>query len=202
MPNRQLSAIMFTDIVGYSSLMGKNRELALEVLGRNRNTHKATIEKFGGRMVKEIGDGTLACFVTATDAVLCAKEIQRQVEQDSTYSLKIAIHLGEVEITEGDVFGDGVNIASRMEGVTPAGSIFISDFVYKEIRNIPGMEAVFQGETEFKNVDLPVSIYAVVGGFHLSGGLFEPLMPAAISALAELGPKYVVPGHCAGWSAA
>ncbi len=75
MPNRQLSAIMFTDVAGYTALMGKNRDLALQILEQNRNRHRLAIGNYGGRLVKEIGDGILACFLTASDAVLCAKEI-------------------------------------------------------------------------------------------------------------------------------
>jgi len=111
----QLAAIMFTDIVGYTALMGEDEQKAFELLKKNRQVQRPIIEKFNGRWLKEIGDGVLASFPTVTDAVYCAKEIQETCRAESDLKLRIGIHQGEVVFEGDDVFGDGVNIASRLE---------------------------------------------------------------------------------------
>jgi len=158
---RQLAAIMFTDMVGYTAYMSKDRQLALQLLEKNRQLHRPIIKKHNGRLIKEIGDGILASFPTASEAVFCASELQLALSGDPQLSIRIAIHLGEIVFTEGDVFGDGVNIASRIESITPPRAIFISDAVYREIRNINEIETCYQGENNFKNADLPTKIYAI-----------------------------------------
>jgi class 3 adenylate cyclase len=132
---RQLAAIMFTDIVGYTALMGSNEQRAFELLNENRQIQKPVIERYHGRWIKEIGDGVLASFSTVTDAVLCACEIQKACEDIDGLKLRIGIHLGEVVYEENDVFGDTVNIASRLQALAPIGGISISESVYKNISN-------------------------------------------------------------------
>jgi len=158
---RQLAAIMFTDIMGYTAMMRKDEESALKILERNRNLHKPLIEKHGGRFIKEIGDGILATFPTASEAVFCAREIQQELSGDQVHKLRIGIHLGEIVVSEEDIYGDGVNIASRIENIAPAQGIYISESIYNEIRNIPGIKTNFQGEIKFKNADAKIKIYAI-----------------------------------------
>src|SRR2546423_15085600 len=117
--SRQLAAIMFTDIVGYTALMGDDEQKAFELLRKNRQLQKPVIEKFNGTWIKEIGDGVLASFNTVTDAVLCANEIQRACNDIAGLKLRIGIHQGEVVFEDNDVFGDGVNIASRLQALAP-----------------------------------------------------------------------------------
>ena len=158
---RKLAAIMFTDIVGYTALMSQDEEKALHLLQKNRALLKPIIEQFRGEWLKEIGDGTLSCFASAVDAVNCALVIQRTLKDDPDLSLRIGIHVGDVVFEEGDVFGDGVNVASRIEPLAEPGCICVTEQVYDAIRNKPGIETAFLGEKTLKGVDRPVKVYAV-----------------------------------------
>jgi len=108
--DRRLAAIMFTDIIGYTALMGSNEERAFDMLKRNHTTHENFIKQFNGTLIKEMGDGTLASFSLASDAVRCALEIQKTCKEQEV-PLKIGIHEGEMVFAGADVLGDGVNIA-------------------------------------------------------------------------------------------
>ncbi|MDH3648268.1 MAG: adenylate/guanylate cyclase domain-containing protein [Saprospiraceae bacterium] len=140
--SRRLAAIMFTDIVGYTALMGKDEDNALKLLHRNRVFHKAIISRYGGEWLKEMGDGTLASFNTSTDGVRCAAAIQDESEKEGI-SLRIGIHVGEVVFEGKDVFGDGVNIASRIQELAPSGGIRLSESVHKNVLNKRGIETTF-----------------------------------------------------------
>ena len=159
--NRQLAAIMFTDIVGYTSLMGKDENAAYQLLKKNRKLQRPLIERHGGKWLKELGDGVLASFQTISDAVYCAIEIQRRCIEDTDLKLRIGIHQGEVIVEDEDVFGDGVNIASRLEPLAPAGGIYISESVYRNIQNKKGIKAEYVGEEALKNVEHPIRIYKI-----------------------------------------
>jgi len=159
---RQLAAIMFTDIVGYTALMGESEEKALEIRRRNREIHQQQIEAAGGIWLKEMGDGTMASFATITDAVSAAINIRETCKQELDIELKIGIHLGEIIFEDDDVFGDGVNIASRIQELAGGGGILISEPVFNEIRNKENIGASFIGETSLKNVDIPVKVYQVL----------------------------------------
>ena len=113
--SRQLAAIMFTDIVGYTALMGRDEQKAFELLNKNRKIQKPIIEQYNGRWIKELGDGVMASFNTVSDAVSAAIEIQRACNASKEFQLRIGIHLGEVVFENDDVYGDGVNIASRIQ---------------------------------------------------------------------------------------
>lgn len=113
--SRQLAAIMFTDIVGYTVLMGNDEDKAFDLLNKNRQLQKPIIEKYGGKWIKELGGGVMASFATATDAVQCSISIQQACTTIPDLKLRIGIHLGDVVFENSDVFGDGVNIASRFQ---------------------------------------------------------------------------------------
>ena len=158
---RQLAAIMFTDIVGYTALMGNDEAQAFDLLEKNRALQKPIIEQLNGRLIKELGDGMLASFNTATDAVQAAVKILHACRQLQSFTLRIGIHLGEVVFEHNDVFGDGVNIASRIQSVANPGSIFISETVYHNIINKKNFNAAFVKEEKLKNVKEPVKMYEV-----------------------------------------
>ncbi len=158
---RQLAAIMFTDIAGYTALMSEDEQKALALLKKNRSIQRPAIERFNGRWLKEIGDGILASFPTATDAVYCAAAIQKTCEQEPDLKLRIGIHLGEVVFEENDVFGDGVNIASRLEPLAPIGGILVSGAVYKNIHNKKDIITEFVAEQQLRGVKELVRIYQV-----------------------------------------
>ena len=159
--SRQLAAIVFTDIAGYTTLMGKDEQKAIELLKTNRALQKSFIEKYRGRWIKEMGDGILASFSTVTDAVVCAGAIQKAAEAIPNLKLRIGIHLGEVVFENNDVFGDGVNIASRLQALAPVGGIFVSEAIYKNVINKKEITSEFIREEILKNVDASVKIYEV-----------------------------------------
>lgn len=160
MQDRRLAAIMFTDIVGYTALMGSDEDEAFTVLKKNHIIHADLINKYKGTLIKEIGDGTLASFPLASDAVRCAIEIQMECK-DMGIPLKIGIHEGETVFSGSDVLGDTVNIASRLQETSTEGCIFISDTVYRSIKNKPDITVDFVAERTLKNVDENLKIYNV-----------------------------------------
>src|SRR5688572_6142989 len=159
--SRQLAAIMFTDIVGYTALMGKDEQKAFEFLNKNRQIQKPIIEQHGGHWIKELGDGVLASFNTVSDAVTAAIKIQEACNAAKDFQLRIGIHLGEVVFENNDVFGDGVNIASRLQALAPIGGIWASEAVYKNIVNKKEFVTSFAGEKTLRNISEPVKIYEV-----------------------------------------
>ena len=133
--SRQLAAIMFTDIVGYTALMGRDEAKAFEVLRKYRDNHKMLIKQFQGTWIKELGDGVLASFQTVTNAVFCAAALHEACRGNADLILRIGIHVGEVIFENNDVFGDGVNIASRLQALAAPGSTWVSEPVYKNLIN-------------------------------------------------------------------
>ena len=158
---RQLAAIMFTDIVGYTALMYEDEEKAMRLLEKNRDIQKPLVEQYGGKWIKEVGDGVLASFLSVMDAVSCACSINQACEKVEGLRLRIGIHLGDVVFENNDVFGDGVNIASRLQALAPVGSIWISEAVYKNVSNKKEIRTQFVREEMLKNVKEPVRIYEV-----------------------------------------
>ena len=159
--SRQLAAIMFTDIVGYTALMGNDEKRAMDILNRNRALHKPVIEKNHGRWIKELGDGVMASFNTVSDAVNSAIEIIQGAQASNEFQLRIGIHLGEVIFEDNDVFGDGVNIAARIQSAASPGTIYVSESVYNNISNKQGIEAKFAKQETLKNVKEPVRMYEI-----------------------------------------
>ena len=166
---RRLAAIMFTDIVGYTALSRQNETLAIELLQWHCDLLRPIFKKHGGREVKSIGDGFLVEFVSALEAVRCALEIQQSLHLEDSLKpmekrilLRIGIHVGDVIHSQGDVYGDAVNIASRIEPIAEPGGICITNQVYDDVRNKLGFPTVNLGTHELKNVDLPLELYKIV----------------------------------------
>jgi len=166
---RKLAAIMFTDMVGYSALAQRDDKVALELLEEHRRLLREIFPRFHGTEIKTIGDAFLVEFGSALEAAQCAIEIQRtlakrnhDVTSDRRIELKIGIHIGDVVHRDGDVYGDGVNIASRIEQLAGAGGICVSMDVERQIRN--ALEARFEkfGSADLKNIKLPMELFRIV----------------------------------------
>jgi len=158
---RQLAAIMFTDIVGYTALMGKDSVKTLELIHISKEIQKPLVEKHNGKWLKEMGDGAMAQFSTALDAVNCSIEIQEIARGKLDAKLRIGIHLGDITIENEDIYGDGVNIASRLESIADAGGIYISESIEKAIQGQTDVQAKYLGEVKLKNVAYGVKTYAL-----------------------------------------
>jgi class 3 adenylate cyclase len=158
---RRLAAILFSDIVGYTALMGHDEAATLRIVAANEDIHRAALARNRGQMLKKLGDGMLASFVSAADAVDAAREIQHGVRSDGRFQVRIGIHLGEVIQSAGDVHGDGVNIAARIQAAMEPGQVGMSEVVYDNVRNKDGMVAHPLGERTLKNVANPVTLYAL-----------------------------------------
>jgi class 3 adenylate cyclase len=159
--DRQLAAIVFTDVEGYTRLMAMDEEKGLAVLDENRKIHKKWIAKYRGQWLKEMGDGNIIIFYTATEAVLCGMEMQRETRATGDYALRMGIHISEVLFTDNDAFGDGVNVASRLCGQAKGGEMVVSESVYQNVRNREKIRFEPMGPVELKNVDQPMHLFRV-----------------------------------------
>ena len=155
---------MFTDIVGYTALMGHDEKKALEVLENNRQIQRPIIEEYRGRWIKELGDGVMASFNAATDAVYAAIKIQQACIAAGVFQLRIGIALGEIVFENEDIFGEGVNVASRIQSVAPPGEIWISESVHNNVSNKNDITSELVKVQHLKNVAAPVRIYRVSVG--------------------------------------
>ena len=162
---RQLAAVMFTDIVGYTVLMGNDEQKAFELLNKNRLIHKPIIEEFNGRFIKELGDGVMASFNTVSDAVTAAIKIQETCNAANDFQLRIGIHQGEIIFEQDDIFGDVVNIASRIQSAAKPGCIYISESIHNNVSNKKDIQTKFVKEEMLKNVKEPVRIYEVLTNY-------------------------------------
>lgn len=156
----RLAAIMFTNIVGYESLLNDDEKKAVDKLRKNQLNHKRLIKKYRGRWLKEMGDGILLSFFSNIEAVMCALSLQEASKQMDIH-LRIGIHQGDVIFEHSDVLGDGVNIASRIQSVAKQNDVVISEKVYSDIKNKEGLKAEFLGELELKGLSTPVGVYKV-----------------------------------------
>src|SRR3954466_2939261 len=198
---RKLAAIMFTDMVGYSALAQRDDKLALELLEEHRRLLREIFPRFHGTEIKTIGDAFLVEFGSALEAAQCAIEIQRtlakrnhDVTSDRRIELKIGIHIGDVIHRDGDGYGDGVNIASRIEQLAGAGGICVSTDVERQIRN--ALEARFEkfGSADLKNIKLPMDLFRIVLPWEKAGdspatrssNKLPLLVPAAVLAILGL----------------
>jgi len=160
---RQLTAIMFTDMVGYTALMQEDEHQAKVNRDEHRIILEASISRNGGRILQFYGDGTLSVFQSAVAAVHAAIQIQAGLRAlDPPIPLRIGVHTGDVVHDEDGVFGDGVNVAARIEGLGVAGSVLISEKVHDEVKNQPEILTHGLGAFNLKNVQRPMEVHAVV----------------------------------------
>ena len=161
-PKRKLSAIVFTDIVGFTELSAINEPAALNLLNKQRKILKPIVENYEGVWLKEIGDGLLLTFNTSIEAVKCCIEIQNVSKETPDLTLRIAIHQGEVLLQGNDVVGDDVNIASRIEKYASPGGIAISGRVNASLERNPEFSTSFLGSPNLKGVAQDVKIYSII----------------------------------------
>jgi|KBSSwiStaDraftv2_1062776.scaffolds.fasta_scaffold14148_5 TolB-like protein/class 3 adenylate cyclase/Tfp pilus assembly protein PilF len=159
--SRQLAAIMFTDIEGYTAIMQQNEQQALSLRKRHREVLQKEHTQYDGRIIQYYGDGTLSIFQSAIQAVQCGVAMQQAFCRAPRVPLRIGLHIGDVIFDDDQVVGDGVNLASRIESLGIAGCVLISDRVKEEIRNHPELKTVSVGSYQFKNIERRVEVFAL-----------------------------------------
>lgn len=158
---RQLAAILFADMTGYTALVQQNEELARVKRKRLKEVLETAVAHFNGKILQYYGDGSLSIFNSAIDAVECAIDIQQQLKQQPVVELRMGLHTGDVVIEDEAIYGDGVNLASRIESLAVPGGIFISGKVYDELKNQPSIITREMGWFELKNIREPVRVFAI-----------------------------------------
>jgi adenylate cyclase len=159
--HRQLAAIMFTDIEGYTAIMQRDEQEAILLRDRHREIIRQKHTEFNGRIIQFYGDGTLSIFHSAVEAVACALNMQQMFCQLPKVPVRIGLHLGDIILNENQIFGDGVNLASRIESLAVAGSVLISDKIKDEIKNHPEFRTISMGTYHLKNVERTVEVFAL-----------------------------------------
>tara|TARA_R110002050_G_scaffold245168_1_gene382762 strand:- start:1428 stop:3749 length:2322 start_codon:yes stop_codon:yes gene_type:complete len=159
---RQLAAIMFTDIVGYTSIMQNDESHGMRIRAKHREIFEAQHAASNGNIIQYFGDGTLSIFKSAVEAVSCAIDMQQNfIEGDMPIQVRIGIHLGDILYDGTEVFGDGVNVASRIESISTPGSVLVSDQLNRELKSHPHLKTISLGSFNFKNVLEPIEVFAL-----------------------------------------
>src|SRR6187549_667000 len=158
---RQLAAILFTDIAGYTAMMQRHEQSAIKMVKHHRAVLEKTVKEFEGNVIEFYGDGSLCIFNSITKAMHCANSIQQQMQAEPPVPLRLGLHIGEVIYEDGKIMGDGVNIASRIQSLGLPGSILFSKEIFDKIRNHPEFKTVYLGRYRMKNVDEPMEVYAL-----------------------------------------
>ena len=184
---RKLTAIFSADVKGYSILMADDEVATIQTLKYYRNIMSACIDDHGGRVVDAVGDNLLAEFESAVDAVQCGVEVQKKLKvenqelpEDKRLEFRIGVNIGDV-IQDGErIFGDGVNIAARIEGLAEAGGICVSRNAYDHIKKKLKLGYEYLGELPVKNISEPVRVYKVLMEEKDAGKLIgEEVKPSA-----------------------
>ncbi|MEO7394779.1 MAG: adenylate/guanylate cyclase domain-containing protein, partial [Chitinophagaceae bacterium] len=160
--SHQLAAILFADIVGYTAMMQEDENTAVQKITRFREALELIADELNGKIIQYYGDGALLLFPSSTDAAEFAKLLQEDLHDEPKVPVRIGIHMGDVLIQSGNVFGDVVNIASRIQALAPTGGIYISEMVYRNIVNKKELDSIFIKEEKLKNVKVPVGIYELL----------------------------------------
>jgi TolB-like protein/AraC-like DNA-binding protein/lipoprotein NlpI len=159
--NRRLAAIMFTDIVGYTALMQQDEKVAAKARTHHREVFEQQHELHEGKILQYFGDGTLSVFESGVKAVECAIAIQIALNKDEPVPLRIGLHMGDIVFDGTDIYGDGVNLASRIESMGVAGGILLSGKLNEELKNQQQISTVSLGSFELKNIENPVEVFSV-----------------------------------------
>jgi TolB-like protein/class 3 adenylate cyclase/tetratricopeptide (TPR) repeat protein len=163
MGSRRLAAIVFTDIVGYTALMAKSESAGVRLRDRHRRLARSLVEQYGGTWHEERGDESLSTFASALDAVNCALSIQEAAAQEPELMLRIGIHVGDILFDGGSVYGDGVNVASRVRERADPGGVCVSSEVRDALRSQPHLTARAIGIVELKHVGRPMELFRMRG---------------------------------------
>jgi len=158
---RQLAAILFTDIVGYSAIMQQDEQTAINLVKHHRAVIEKTVAEHDGDVIEYYGDGSLCIFTSITQAMHCAFEIQTQLREKPSVPLRIGLHIGEVVYEDGKIMGDGVNISSRIQSLGQAGSILFSKEIFDKIRNHSEFKTTYLGKFLLKNIEDPMDVFAL-----------------------------------------
>jgi len=158
---RKLRAILFADIVGYTALMQKDETTARTLLQKFRNTLNEKVAQHSGEIINNYGDGCLCTFESAVDAMTCAKEVQLLFQEAPKVPVRIGLHSGDVFFEDNNVFGDSVNIASRIESLGVAGAVLFSKQIKRHIANQTEFKVQSLGEFHFKNVEKEMKVFAL-----------------------------------------
>ena len=158
---RQLAAIMFTDIQGYSAMMQADEDYARRIRQRHRGVFKDAHKRHGGTILQYYGDGTLSIFESAAAAVECAVDMQIEYRKEPEVPLRIGIHTGDISYDEDGAYGDGLNIAARIERISIPGSVFISAKVFDDIKNHRWLTAMSLGFFRLRNIRHDIEVYSV-----------------------------------------
>ncbi len=159
--NRRLAAIMFTDIVGYTALMQQDESAAVKARARHRQVFDHQHELHRGEIIQYYGDGTLSVFHSAIEAVFCAIKIQQLLQENDPVPLRVGLHMGDIVFNGTEVYGDGVNFASRIESMSIAGAILVSEKLNDELKNHQEISSTSMGHFELKNIVKPVEVFAI-----------------------------------------
>ncbi len=172
--SRKLAAIMFTDIVGYSQMMSKDEDLTFKLLEEYDSIVTPIIDQHNGQILKKIGDGLFCEFSSAIEAVECSIEIQKLLHKFNKTAAKnfelmvrIGLHVGDVIKKGNDLFGDGVNVAARIEPLAPAGGIYVSDSIYSAISSHPRFKIINIGQHSLKNINKEHTLHQILTGFEI-----------------------------------
>lgn len=161
--NRRLSAIMFTDIVGYTAIMQKDEVKATKIRAQHRQEFRRYHDLFNGEILQYYGDGTLSVFQSGVQAVECAIAIQKILSKGKeVVPLRIGLHMGDVVFDGTEIYGDGVNVASRIESMCVAGAILLSGKLNDELKNHVDISTASLGHFEFKNIDQATEVFSVI----------------------------------------
>lgn len=158
---RYLAAILFTDIEGYTAMMHRDEEEALIAVRRHREVMEKMVPNYDGEIHQFYGDGCLCIFQSSMNAVQCALECQKTFLQEPAVPLRMGIHIGEIFHEDDKIYGDGVNVASRIESIGQAGTVLFSGQVFEKIRNNKVFKIKSIGKFNFKNVDEPIEVFAL-----------------------------------------
>jgi adenylate cyclase len=158
---RQLAAIMFTDIVGYTAMMQTDEQKAVAVIKHYNTTLEKLVNQFNGQVLNYYGDGSLCIFQSATDAANCSLAVQTDLKKEPVVPLRIGLHIGEVFFEDAKALGDGVNVASRVQSLGQANTILISEEFHNKIKNNTSITTASLGHFNFKNVDRPMEVFAL-----------------------------------------